>query len=632
MYQSFYQLDQQPFRINTDPGFLWLGESHKEALANLTYGLQEGNGFLVLTGDVGTGKTTLVNALLASLGDDVLVADITHPKLDTTEFLSMVVRTFDASATFHGKADMLLFLEDFLRRKYAEGRRVLLVIDEAHRLSVDLLEEVRLWSNLEHNGQRLIQIFFVGQSELKQILSSSACLALRQRITLFHHLDPLSESELTQYVAHRLRVAGTERRLFSDAALRQIRKLSGGYPRRINIICDRALLTGYVKAITVIDAGTVLECAREVGVLDPKAPLLERVERFVDIWRHRWTQKKVATRLKGFLVETGRKIWSSGIRVAEGVRSRANQLHGAVVDRLHQSRPIGKQLALMAALTAGSALLIFWPYGVPERGDQPPVSRDVVDDEVDDAGSSLLSSDAEKLTSLVEFSHFTPRVSIFPDSPLALSAPGQAERVTADVKPATIDGPSTIELASVALGRSDYRTAIELIEADSKFLTTPGSTNRSLYAEALVGRAEQVMAQSPQTAQQLVTKAIKAAPERADAYALKGKLHTLSKEYALAITAYRDAVAIDPGQADALFNLGYIYASTGMLEDAERELQRVVSLKPSYLDKALFNLAVVQHKQGNVGQSIENLETALGIDPENERVRVYLQQLKDASR
>lgn len=631
MYRSFYQLDQQPFRINTDPGFLWLGESHKEALANLTYGLQEGNGFLVLTGDVGTGKTTLVNALVASLGDDVLVADITHPKLDTIEFLSMVVRTFDASATFHGKADMLLFLKDFLRRKYAEGRRVLLVIDEAHRLSVDLLEEVRLWSNLEHNGQRLIQIFFVGQSELKQILSSSACLALRQRITLFHHLEPLSQSELTQYVAHRLRVAGTERQIFSDAALRQVRKLSGGYPRRINIICDRALLTGYVKAITVIDADTVLECAREVGVLDPKVRLLERVERFVDIWRHRWTQMKVAPRLKGFLVESGRKIWSSGIRMAEGVRSRANQLHRAAVDRLHPSRPIGRQLVLMAALTAGLALLIFWPYGMPERGDQPLVSRDAVDDEVDGEGHSLLS-DAEKLTYLFEFSHFTPRISILPDIPLALSAPAQEERAMAAVEPATIDGPSTIELASVALVRSDYQTAIELIEADSNFLTTPGSMNRSLYAKALVGRAEQVMAQSPQTAQQLLFTAIEAAPERAEAYALKGKLHTLSKEYALAITAYKEAVAIDPGQADALFNLGYIYASTGMLEEAESVLRRVVALKPSYLDKALFNLAVVQHKQGNVDQSIEHLESALEIDPENDKVRVYLQQLKDASR
>ncbi len=172
MYRSFYQLAHNTFQISTDPGFLWLGENHKEALANLTYGLREGNGFVVLTGDVGTGKTTLVNALLASLDSDVLVANITHPKLDATGFLRMVVRTFDPSVTINGKADRLLFFMDFLRRKYAEGRRVLLVIDEAHRLSVDLLEEVRLWSNMEHSGQRLINVFFVGQSELQQLLAS----------------------------------------------------------------------------------------------------------------------------------------------------------------------------------------------------------------------------------------------------------------------------------------------------------------------------------------------------------------------------------------------------------------------------------------------------------------------------
>ena len=301
-----------------------MGENHKEALANLTYGLREGNGFVVLTGDVGTGKTTLVNALLASLVSDALVANITHPKLDATELLRKVVRTFDPSASFNGKADILLFLEDFLRSRYAEGRRVLLVIDEAHRLSVDLLEEVRLWSNMEHLGQRLINIFFVGPSELKELLASSACLALRQ-----------------------------------------IWKLSGGYPRRVNIICDRALLTGYVKAISVIDAETMLECARKIGVLDPKAPPLKRIRGVGDTLRRRFKQAAVVHRLKGRLAEMGRRLRTSGVRIVEGVRSQTEQTGRALAEKYHRVRPAWKGLVLKTGLVAGGlALLVFWLTGM----------------------------------------------------------------------------------------------------------------------------------------------------------------------------------------------------------------------------------------------------------------------------
>ena len=213
---------------------------------------------------------------------------------------------------------------------------------------------------------------------------------------------------------------------------------------------------------------------------------------------------------------------------------------------------------------------------------------------------------------------------------MALSAHDQKEKFTDDTASVQVDGPSTLELASAALGQSDYQTAIELIEADPDRAADLDIRTRSLYAQALLGRAEQIMTQSPQAAQQLVSTAIEADPGRADAYAILGKLHTLSKAYALAIEAYRQAVAIDSEQSDALFNLGYIYASTGMLADAETALRRVVVLKPAYLDKALFNLAVVHHKQGKTGESIEALERALAIDPENEKARIYLRQLKEA--
>ncbi|MFZ1202092.1 MAG: AAA family ATPase, partial [Desulfobacterales bacterium] len=188
MYLSFYNLSEKPFRIDTDPRFLWFGEKHQEALAVLKYGVLDRNGFVVLTGGIGTGKTTLLNALLESLGDDVLVANINNPKLEILDFLKIVARTYDPAAVVDGKADFILNFTRFLQQAHADGRIVLLVIDEAHRLSQDLLEEIRLLSNAEKAGKRLINIFFIGQNELKQSLLLPECCALRQRVTLFYDI------------------------------------------------------------------------------------------------------------------------------------------------------------------------------------------------------------------------------------------------------------------------------------------------------------------------------------------------------------------------------------------------------------------------------------------------------------
>ena len=206
----------------------------------------------------------------------VLVANINHPTLDVEEFLAFMARTYDPTAAISSKADCLHFFKAFLHQAHADGKRVLLVIDEAHRLSTELLEEIRLLSNIEQAGRKLIHIFFVGQPELLHTLRSPACRALRQRITLFYHLQPLSAAETGKYITHRLQVAGSEERIFTAKAVQAIHALSRGYPREINKLCDRALLTGYVKEKTLIDARTIHECAREIRLIDPMArPLRE---------------------------------------------------------------------------------------------------------------------------------------------------------------------------------------------------------------------------------------------------------------------------------------------------------------------------------------------------------------------
>lgn len=247
MYLSYYNLKEKPFQISTDPKFLWLGEKHKEALAILRYGIIDNKGFLLLTGDVGTGKTTLINALLNSLGEETIVAKVFDPGLETLDFFNFVANSFGMERKFESKGEFLIHLDHFLHKAYFENKKVLLIIDEAQRLKPELLEEIRLLSNIEKQKNKLLNIFFVGQNEINEILSRTENRALRQRITLNHDIDPLTENETEEYIRYRLRVAGCESQIFDSEAFHEIFSFSRGYPRLINIICDLALLSGYVK-------------------------------------------------------------------------------------------------------------------------------------------------------------------------------------------------------------------------------------------------------------------------------------------------------------------------------------------------------------------------------------------------
>ena len=264
MYISHYKLAEKPFQINTDPKFLWLSEIHKEALAVLKYGVMNQNGILVLTGDVGTGKTTLINALIDDLDSDVFIAKIVHSKIDLMGFLSLVSQSFYISERFDKVEDFIFHCKQFLERKFIDNIRVLLIVDEAHKLSKEVLEQIRLLSNIELEGKNLISIYLVGQNELTKKLLSRKCRALRQRVTLHHQIKPLSESETLQYCLHRLKIAGSEIEIFSRKAITEIYHFSKGYPRLINIICDRALIAGYVEGVRKITPTMIKECSYEL--------------------------------------------------------------------------------------------------------------------------------------------------------------------------------------------------------------------------------------------------------------------------------------------------------------------------------------------------------------------------------
>ncbi len=266
MYLDFYNLHLKPFQISTDPKFLWLGEKHKEALAVLKYGILDNKGFLLLTGDVGTGKTTLLNALIDSLGDDVLVALVTDPGLAKMDFFNFVADSFEMNKNFKSKGEFLIYLKNFLLDVHRQNKQTLLIIDECQHLNQKLLEEVRLLSNIEKYNTKLINIFFVGQSEFNNIILRPRNRAIRQRITINYNISALSEAETEKYIRFRLNVAGSKEAIFTSRAIKAVFKFSNGYPRLINIICDQALLTGYVKEKRKIDEKIVTECATELKI------------------------------------------------------------------------------------------------------------------------------------------------------------------------------------------------------------------------------------------------------------------------------------------------------------------------------------------------------------------------------
>jgi len=269
MYKSFYNLKSKPFQISTDPKFLWLGEKHREALATLKYGVLDNKGFLLITGDVGTGKTTLINALVNSFGNKVIYAAIPDPGLENLDFFRYIAHVFKFEKKFESKGDFLVHFRKFLFDAYQSRKTVVLIIDEAQLLTQEMLEQIRLLSNIEKQQRKLINIFFVGQNEFNEILLKHENRALCQRITINYNIEPLTRSETGDYIQYRLQKAGAGTKIFRNGAIKQIYAFSKGYPRLINIICDHAMLTGYVKEARTIDAKIIKECVKELKISKP---------------------------------------------------------------------------------------------------------------------------------------------------------------------------------------------------------------------------------------------------------------------------------------------------------------------------------------------------------------------------
>jgi general secretion pathway protein A len=268
MYTSFFGLHEKPFSITPDPRYLFMSERHGEALAHLVYGVTESGGFVQLTGEVGTGKTTLVRTLLLNrMPDNADVAVVLNPQITAVEFLATICEELGIEVP--AEKDSIKALTDALNHHllsaHSEGRRTILVVDEAQNLAPAVLEQVRLLTNLETAKQKLLQIILIGQPELRELLERNDLRQLAQRITGRYHLEPLSSDETAQYIEHRLRVAGALGEVFEPAAKKEVFRLSQGVPRLVNVICDRALLGGYSQESRNITRRLIKRAAAEVA-------------------------------------------------------------------------------------------------------------------------------------------------------------------------------------------------------------------------------------------------------------------------------------------------------------------------------------------------------------------------------
>lgn len=266
MYTNYFGLKEKPFSIGPDPRYLYMSELHREALAHLLYGVSSDGCFILLTGDVGTGKTTVGRCLLAQLPDNTDVAFIVNPRLTVLELLETICDELEIPMD-GGEKSVKYYIDRlnvYLLRAHASGRNVALLIDEAQNLSLDLLEQLRLLTNLETDQKKLLKIVLLGQTELRQKLNQEGAAQINQRVTSRYHLLPLDRENCFAYIHHRLAVAGERQEIFSKKALGRVFALSRGIPRLINVLCDRALLGTYVEEKYLVSGRIVDKAAQEV--------------------------------------------------------------------------------------------------------------------------------------------------------------------------------------------------------------------------------------------------------------------------------------------------------------------------------------------------------------------------------
>jgi len=273
MYTAYYNLKETPFNQSVDPKYTWLSEKQLEALASFQQNYLDKKGFFLITGDAGTGKTAFIKRLLAEIESKTIVATVTDPDLDKLDFFNWLSVEFDLNVIFKSKGAFLTRFKRFLLEAHQKNINVILIIDDAHRINQELVEEILTLSNIEKAGNKLMSIFFVGQSGFNRILQENQNSELRQSVNAHFHLKPLKEDEIVQLILYRLKVAGAKAEIFSSRAFHEIYQFSAGYPIMVVNICDRAMMAGCVSATPIIDKDLIIECGRDLQIAGNKGKI-----------------------------------------------------------------------------------------------------------------------------------------------------------------------------------------------------------------------------------------------------------------------------------------------------------------------------------------------------------------------
>lgn len=277
MYLKHYGLSRQPFKLTSEPEFLWTGAKHQSALEVLKDGILNNRGFVLLTGEVGTGKSTLVKAFPKLNEIATITVTIQDPDMEPLDFCNFLANEFGMRRKFSSQQDFIQYFKEFLLRSFAAYKKVLVIIDEAQRLNHVLLEEIRQLAAIEMAGRRMLKIFFVGQPEFCAMLMEERNTAIRDEVAAGYNIEPLVLSEVGEYIGHRIKVAGGNIAIITPQAVAAISDFSGGFPRTINVLCDHCLLRGFEIGTRVVDANTVVACATSLGL----KPVVGRPEKFL---------------------------------------------------------------------------------------------------------------------------------------------------------------------------------------------------------------------------------------------------------------------------------------------------------------------------------------------------------------
>jgi len=351
MYTDYYNLKEKPFDISPDPKFAWLGDKHAEAIAMMEYGIIENRGFLLLTGDVGVGKTLMVNCLLKRIGSDIIVVKIANPKMAPVDFFNFMSAKLGWGKIFNTKGKFLLYFENYLHELYADNKQMLLIIDEAQRINDKILEEIRLLSNIELEYKKLVNIFIVGQKELENLVNKEKNKSLRERISIWYSIEPLSENETRFYIRYRLKTAGNDSDIFRSDAIQKIHSFSNGIPRRINILCDQAMVAGFTSNMKKINSQIIEECAKHLRMTSDETQI-ENLIQTIDGEK----RKQAGDQKKTILAE---KTISQDLEIMHHANEKMKSEEKA--DKEHGARPPTSEKTMSASILrrfAGLSILL----------------------------------------------------------------------------------------------------------------------------------------------------------------------------------------------------------------------------------------------------------------------------------